>query len=66
MTSLPKIPHLQGIIEISLKTPKNPYIIQKRKNFPTQNPNPIPTQQKRNHLLIYKKNIFIEGLSSPS
>ena len=46
MTLFPHIPHTQGIIEISLKTPKT-HILYKKENFPTKNTKLIPHTTKK-------------------
>ena len=73
MTLFPIYPHTQGIIEISLKTPKTPYIIQKKKEFPQSEPktNPHTTKKKlsgypQEFLNIQNQSLSIPNVSRPS
>ena len=51
-------PHTQGIIEISLKPPKNPYIIQKKRISPIRTQNQSPHNKKRNYQGFVPNNFF--------
>ena len=58
MTLFPHLPHTQGIIEISLKPPKTPYIIQKKRISPQRTQKHTPTLQKKKLSRFYPLDSF--------